>query len=240
METVLRVSGLRKSFGGVPVLDRIDLEVSEGEAVGLVGPNGSGKTTLIRCVSGLLEPDSGAVEVRGTLGVVFQEDLLLPWKTIYENVELGLRFRGVPEGERRRAVFEAAETLGISEYLGMYPRQVSGGTARKAAIARALVLGPDLLLLDEPFSGLDLGARSALSEALREIRGRGTAMLVVSHQIGDLVGVADRVYAVTPRPARVRAHVRLAGLSPEERVRALARLLLGSSPGRGGTPRSPL
>jgi len=205
MDYMIRVSGVVKRFGGELVLDHIDINIGRGERVGLVGPNGCGKTTLLRILSGLEDADEGLIEVNGNIGFVPQDDILLPWFTLKGNIELGLWFRGFPKRERDRRVYEVAEMLGIKEYLDKYPRHVSGGTARKASIARSLVLEPDILLLDEPYSGLDTMSIENLQDTLQTIsRVRGVSMLIVSHQVDELIKIADRIYILTPKPCRVK------------------------------------
>lgn len=219
------VEDVRKSYGGVLVLDGVSLHAGEGEIVGVVGPNGAGKTTLLKIIAGIEDADSGRVRVRGNVGYVPQDPLLLPWKRLRGNIELGLVFRGIPREEARRRALDAARLLGIEEYLDYYPRQVSGGTARKASIARALALDPDVLLLDEPFTGLDLASTEALVKSLEELARRGYTMIIVSHQLDELVRLADRVYVLTPRPARVKWTLDLKGLSGPERVRVVVETL---------------
>ena len=221
------VEGVRKSYDDVLVLDGVSLHAGEGEIVGVVGPNGAGKTTLLKIIAGIEEADSGRVQVRGSVGYVPQDPLLLPWKKLRGNIELGLVFRGVPREEARRRALEAARLLGIEEYLDYYPRQVSGGTARKASIARALALDPDVLLLDEPFTGLDLASTEALIKSLEGLARKGYTMVIVSHQLDELVRLADRVYVLTPRPSRVKWTLDLKGLSGPERARVVVETLSG-------------
>jgi len=209
------VDGVTKSFDGKLVLDRVSLSVEKGEFLAIVGPNGSGKTTLLRVIAGVLKPDSGRVEVRGRIGMVPQENLLLPWKKIGSNIELGLKFHRVPKEERVKKVREMASFLGIEEYLDLYPWKVSGGVARKAAIARALVLDPDILLLDEPLTGLDVPSRRNLTESLTKLRGRITVILV-THSMEEVFSLADRVAMLTPRPARVASVFRTDEISERE------------------------
>ncbi len=203
---MIRVVGIVKRFGEELVLDRVSIEVGNGEIVGLVGPNGCGKTTLLRILSGLETPEGGTVEINGKIGYVPQDDILLPWLSLKNNIALGLRFRGVSHRGREDKVYEAATFLGITEYLNKYPRHVSGGTARKASIARALVLEPDILLLDEPYSGLDISSIDSLQSILTRVsKVRGVSMLIVSHQIDELAQIANKIYSLSHKPSRVKS-----------------------------------
>lgn len=228
MERIVRVAGLRKSFGRELVLDGISLEVGAGEAVGIVGPNGSGKTTLLRILAGLERADEGMVEVKCEVGYVYQENLLLPWKTIGENIALGLKYHRIKDAKDRiRAVVELFD---LAHHMDKFPFQVSGGTARKASIARTLVLNPSLLLLDEPFTGLDMSSRDALKRSIKKIIDeRRVSVIMVSHVLDDMVGLVDRVYVFTPRPARIAGLLDLKErLSYEELGRRLVELYLSA------------
>ncbi len=218
---------ISKSYGGRLVLDCISIRADRGELVAVVGPNGSGKTTLLRILAGLEEPDSGIVIRRGSIAMVFQENLLLPWRSLRDNIMLGLRYSGLSKREALRRVEWAARLLGIEEHLDKKPGEVSGGTARKAAIARMLVLNPDILLLDEPLAGLDVSSRLSLLQTLNSLRSDGRTIIFVDHNIADVASVADRVYLLTPAPARVSAVVELGGLPREERLRRLIEALEG-------------
>jgi len=200
---ILEARDIVKRIGGVLVIDHVSLRVHEGEVLGLVGPNAAGKTTLLRILAGLVEPDAGHVIRRVGVGYVAQGNLLLPWLTIYKNIELPLKLAGVGEEERRDRVLEVAQRLGIREYLDYYPHEVSGGTARKAAVARALVTGAKLLLLDEPYTGLDVTSILSLQDMLKELRREHVSMIVVSHQLAEVVEIADRVCVTSKRPLHI-------------------------------------
>jgi len=202
-EALVLVSDLEKSFNGEKILGGISLEVEKGEIVGLVGPNGTGKSTLVKILAGVERPDSGEVSVRGNLSVVYQEDYLLPWKRLKDNICLGLKFRGKncdPSG--------IAKMLGIGEFLGKYPKEVSGGTRRKAAIARALLHDFDVLILDEPFTGLDTESKDTLLSIVGGLSRENKSIIIVSHQLEELFRVAHRVYVLSGRPAKVKKVLR--------------------------------
>jgi NitT/TauT family transport system ATP-binding protein len=215
----VEVRGLWKAFNGRPVLASVDIAACRGEVTAIVGPNGSGKTTLLRIIAGLDRDYRGLVRVEGRPLLVFQETLLLPWKKLRDNVALGLLYRGVSRREAYHRVETVAELLGFREHLDKYPWEVSGGTARKAAIARMLVLDPDILLLDEPLAGLDVEARRRLLEFLEEqAHGRGKTILLVDHSIEHVAGHADRLYVLGGTPSKVVASIDLRGLEPRERI----------------------
>ncbi|MEA2519445.1 MAG: NitT/TauT family transport system ATP-binding protein [Chloroflexota bacterium] len=197
-------------------LDRLSLDVAGGEIVALIGPNGCGKSTFLRVAAGLLRPDSGIVTLDGVpitgpdprIGLVFQEPRLLPWRSVSDNVAYPLELAGWSRERRAARLAELLPVVGLESAAGLRPVQLSGGMRQRAAIARALALAPDVLLLDEPFSALDALTRERFNLDLLRLQERtGTTILIVTHSIPEAILVADRVLVMTPRPGRVAADV---------------------------------
>jgi ABC-type nitrate/sulfonate/bicarbonate transport system ATPase subunit len=209
----LETRGLAKRFR-LPVLDGLSLGVAPGELLCLLGPNGSGKTTLLRILAGLEAPDAGSVLVEGhaldpearrqTVGVVFQEPRLLPWRTVRDNVALCLKPLGLVGGAALRRAAAYLDLVGLHGFAAYYPSRLSGGMRQRAAIARALAIEPELLLMDEPFSALDPETRRDLQTTLVEIwRATGKTIVFVTHSIEEALTIGTRVALLTARPARV-------------------------------------
>jgi sulfonate transport system ATP-binding protein len=222
-----RVRGLTRSFDGAPVLDLLDLDIAAGEFVALLGRSGSGKSTLLRALAGLDPAVTGELGVPGPVAVAFQEPRLVPWRRVRANVSLGLRV-----SDPRSVALAALAEVGLSERAGAWPLTLSGGEAQRAALARALVREPSLLLLDEPFSSLDALTRIAMHRlVLRLWEHHRPAVLLVTHDVDEAVGLADRVLVLAggrivfsgqvdvPRP-RERDHPGLVSL----RTRLLSEL----------------
>ncbi|MFO1541435.1 MAG: ABC transporter ATP-binding protein [Chloroflexota bacterium] len=199
------------------------LGVAAGEVVALVGPSGCGKSTLLRLVAGLLAPDAGSVTVgdlpvRGPserVGLVFQEPRLLPWRSARENVAYPLELRGIPAAERRDRADALLTLVGLAPFADARPAQLSGGMAQRVAVARALVLDPPVLLLDEPFGALDALTRDRLDEELLALRDRlRMTILIVTHSIPEAVFLADRVVVLSPAPGRVTHEIPVALARP--------------------------
>lgn len=227
VEIVLEALNIRKSFSE-PVLNGVNLTLGRDEVLGIVGPNACGKTTLLRILAGLERADGGEVRREGKIALVFQEDRLLPWKTLMENICLGLKYSGIRGDTALERTLKYSEKLGLNRSdLGSYPLKVSGGTRRKAAIARALVLEPEIVLMDEPFTGLDFQTtsiiRSTLNKLLREL---GSSTIIVSHQLEELLAMADRCLIMAPKPSRIAEEVMLKGLSLEDRLERVRFILL--------------
>jgi NitT/TauT family transport system ATP-binding protein len=200
----------------VTVLDDVSFDVPTHGISAVVGPNGSGKSTLLRLVAGLLTPHSGTVAIDGApvanadarVGLVFQEPRLLPWRTALDNVAFPLELAGVSRTERHQRAQALLELVGLSQFARAYPHQMSGGMRQRAAIARALVREPQILLLDEPFSALDALTRERFNAELLEIWQRtGTTILIVTHNIAEAVFLADKVVVLTDPPGRVAARI---------------------------------
>ncbi len=195
----------------VPVLDRLSLTVAAGQMVALVGPSGCGKSTLLRLIAGLDAATAGELRVGAApitgpsaeRGLVFQDPTLFPWLTVRGNIQSGLVARGVL-GRRRREVDEFMALVGLDGFAEAYPHQLSGGMAQRAALARALINHPKVLLLDEPLGALDAFTRMRMQdEVLRLWEARGTTMLLVTHDIDEAIYMSDRIILLSPRPCRV-------------------------------------
>jgi NitT/TauT family transport system ATP-binding protein len=200
----------------VEALDGFSLAVERGEVVAIIGPNGCGKSTFLRVAAGLLAPQRGAVTldehpITGPdprVGLVFQEPRLLPWRSVADNVTYPLELAGWPREQREARLAALLELVGLSDSAGARPSQLSGGLRQRAAIARALALEPEVLLLDEPFSALDALTRERFNIELLELWERtGSTIVIVTHSIPEAILLADRVVVMTPRPGRVAANV---------------------------------
>jgi NitT/TauT family transport system ATP-binding protein len=223
---LVELNGVAKSFrsaDGAPrkVLDEVDFSLADGEIVALLGKSGSGKSTLLRIIAGLLPADSGKVAYRGQaihgpasgIAMVFQSFALFPWLTVQQNVELGLEAQGIAPEERTRRADAMLELIGLAGFGGALPRELSGGMRQRVGIARALVTGPDVLLMDEAFSALDVLTGETLRNDILELwdssRIPTKGILVVSHNIEEAVMMADRIIILSSAPGRVRNEINI-------------------------------
>jgi NitT/TauT family transport system ATP-binding protein len=215
----LVVSGVGHAYGALPALEGIDLHVRSGEIVAVLGPSGCGKSTLLGIAGGLIAPASGAVLLEGdppprclnALTYVFQDFALLPWRDVAGNVALPLEHHALGTAEIARRVDAALARIGLSEFRHAWPRQLSGGMRQRVGIARALVVEPAVLLMDEPLSALDAQTRDLLMEDLLGLWAttRFTA-LYVTHNLAEAVRLAHRVVVLSRRPGRIRDVVEVA------------------------------
>jgi len=212
--TRLVIDGACLRYGPLDVLADISLSVGASEIVSIVGPSGCGKTTLLRCVGGLNQLNQGEIRIDGQrvekplpiVSMVFQHFGLFPWKNLWSNIAYGLKLRHTPKEEIERRVADAIDLVGLQGFEKSYPHQLSGGMQQRAGLARALVMEPKLLLMDEPFSAIDAQTREQLQfELLRIWDRRPTAMMFVTHAIDEAVLMGDRVVVLAGRPAHVRA-----------------------------------
>lgn len=218
--SALRFDSITLAYEGsdrtVRALEDLTLEVAAGEPVSVIGPSGCGKSTMLLLAAGLLVPQSGHVTVNGETvagvrretALILQDYGLLPWKTVSANAGLGLEVRGVGREERARRVASALERVGLGEFARAYPGELSGGMRQRLALARAVALDADLLLMDEPLSALDALTREDLQEVLLGLwRRRGHTQVLVTHSIEEAVYLGRRVVVLSPRPGRVAALV---------------------------------
>jgi len=230
-DAVTRV--FRRDGKDFPTLDGISLEVRDREFVAIVGPSGCGKTTCLRMAAGLEFPTSGRVSVGGKevtepgpdRAVVFQQFALFPWKTVWDNIDFGLRNKGVLEAERRRRVGDIITLMGLEGYESAFPHQLSGGMQQRVAIARAYVLDPDVLLMDEPFGALDAQTRTVMQEELvRLARKNPRTVLFITHAVEEAVYLSDRVVVMSRRPGTIREVIDVASVRQSENWDRLERI----------------
>jgi NitT/TauT family transport system ATP-binding protein len=228
----------RGASSNLLVLDSVDLSLYDNEIVALLGRSGSGKSTLLRIVSGLLTPSDGEVRIDGLpvkgpasgLAMVFQSFALFPWLTVLENVELGLEAQGVPEAERRKRALAAIDLIGLDGFETAYPKELSGGMRQRVGLARALVVNPKVLLMDEPFSALDVLTAETLRTDLLDLWCEGRmpirAILLVTHNIEEAVLMSDRILVFSSNPGRVIAEIKVNLPQPRNRVDPAFRALV--------------
>ena len=230
-EVLLQADQITKQYGDerkrLVALKEVSLQVREGEVVAILGPSGSGKSTLLRILAGLVSPSRGTVQFHGQpqqgvnphIAIVFQTFALFPWLTVYQNVELGLLTSDVPEIQRRRRILEAIDLIGLDGFEEAYPKELSGGMRQRVGFARALVVQPEVLFMDEPFSALDvLTAENLKKELLSLWRSRKIptrAIVMVTHNIDEAVTMGDRIVVMGSNPGVVR--VDIPGLPVEQR-----------------------
>src|SRR5215471_15135922 len=221
---LLRTEGVSKTYRmpdhhGRLVLDHVDFSLDDGQIVAILGKSGSGKSTFLRILAGLVPPSEGLVEYRGIpvtqpargIAMVFQSYALFPWLTVLGNVELGLEALGVSAAERRRRAVGAIDLIGLDGFENAYPKELSGGMRQRVGFARALVVDPDILLLDEPFSSLDVLTAETLRGDLLDLwdqdRVPTKGIVIVSHNIEEAVEIADRILIFSSDPGRIRAEI---------------------------------
>ena len=217
MEEILELKHIYYSYhtmdGETSALSDISFGMKEGEFVAIVGPSGCGKSTLLSLICGLLTPEKGRIRVRGkelresttNIGYMLQHDQLFEWRTIYNNVILGLEVQHMLTTKSRQKAHELLGTYGLSQFENARPSQLSGGMRQRAALVRTLVLEPDILLLDEPFSALDYQTRLRVSDDIGQIiRKEKKTAILVTHDLSEAASLADRVIILSPRPATIR------------------------------------
>ncbi|HUD50424.1 nitrate/sulfonate/bicarbonate ABC transporter ATP-binding protein [Parvibaculum sp.] len=244
-KNVLEVKDVRKAFprpsgGELTVLDDVDMTLKEGEIVGLLGRSGSGKSTLLRIMAGLIEPTGGEARFLGApidgpaegIAMVFQTFALFPWLTVLQNVQLGLDALQIPKEEAHKRALEAIDLVGLDGFESAYPKELSGGMRQRVGFARALVVHPDLLLMDEPFSALDVLTAETLRTDLLDLWSEGRmpikSILLVTHNIEEAVLMCDRILLFSSNPGRVIAEIPVDIQRPRNRLDPKFRWLVDS------------
>ena len=230
MDPVLKVRDVCLSYhtlsGETPALSHISFDLMPGEFLSIVGPSGCGKSTLLNLIAGLIEPECGSITLKGktvssgstSVGYMLQKDHLLEWRSIYKNILLGLEIRGELTPEKLAHAEELLHTYGLDRFRDARPPQLSGGMRQRAALIRTLVLEPELLLLDEPFSALDYQTRLNVSDDIGKIlKSSGKPAILVTHDISEAISMADQVLVLSARPATVQKVVDI-HLSVEKRT----------------------
>lgn len=211
------------------VLENVDMRLNNGEIVGLLGRSGSGKSTLLRCIAGLISPTSGVVDfpadphgVPSSVSMVFQSFALFPWLTVLQNVEVGLEARNVSAPERRKRALAAIDLIGLDGFESAYPKELSGGMRQRVGLARALVVDPNVLLMDEPFSALDVLTAENLRTELLDLWYEGRmpikSILMVTHNIEEAVLMCDRILLLSSNPGRVVSEIEVDLAQPRNRL----------------------
>ena len=233
--SLLDIHALRQTFpradgGELLVLDGIDLHLAQGQIVGLLGRTGSGKSTLLRSIAGLMAPSAGTITYLGRpvtapppgIAMVFQGFALFPWLTVLENVQLGLEALGRPDAEIRKGALAAIDLIGLDGYESAYPRELSGGMRQRVGFARALVVDPNILLMDEPFSALDVLTAETLRTDFLELWGDGKlpikGVIIVTHNIEEAVLMCDRILLFSSNPGRIIREIAVDLKQPRNRL----------------------
>jgi len=187
------------------VLKNVDLKLHKGEILAIVGPSGCGKSTILNIISGLLEPTKGEVVVKGKAGYMFQKDNLFEWRTIYQNITLGLEIKKIKDKKIYQRIDELLKKYGLWEFKNSYPNELSGGMRQRVALIRTLVLNPNILLLDESFSALDYQTRLLVNEDVYKIiKEENKSTIMVTHDISEAIAMADRIILLSKRPASIK------------------------------------
>lgn len=208
-KAMVSIDSVTMAFGSFVAVQDVNLTVADGEFLAIVGPTGCGKSTILNAIAGLLKPAKGSVAIDGVrvdgvqndIGYLFQQDALLPWKTAIENVELGPMFKGVPAAERRENALKWLAKVGLKGFEERYPHQLSGGQRKRVQMAQALITGPKVILMDEPFSALDIHTRHLMqNELLRLWQEERRAVVLITHDLEEAIALGDRVVVLASGP----------------------------------------
>lgn len=206
--SLIILNKIEKKYGNVEVLKDVSIHINKGEFVSILGPSGCGKSTLFNIVTGLTSKDSGEIKVNGTIGYMQQKDLLLPWKTIMENVALPLILKKVDKSLWQERVRKYLPVVGLEGYEDKYPSELSGGMKQRASFLRTLMASEDIMLLDEPFASLDSITKGNMQRWLLEMKNKlNNTILLITHDIDEAIFLSDRIYVLTSKPATIKKEI---------------------------------
>lgn len=197
MNSIITLKNISKKYGAISILQNVNLAVMPGSFSVFIGPSGCGKSTLLKILTGIEEQTSGSISVPENITMVFQNGSLLPWRTVYENIHLGLEATDLPVPEKEKIIEEYISLMELENFKSSYPRDLSGGQRQRVGIARALVSNPSVLLLDEPFSALDAETTESLHQALLTLwKEKELTIIMVSHSLDEAIELADSIYVM--------------------------------------------
>lgn len=207
--SVLKFKNVSKNYcnkgEALEVLKDIEFELGEGQIIAITGPSGSGKTTILNLISGLLKPSKGEIETNGEIGYMFQKDHLFEWRTVYDNVIIGLEIKKMLNDENIKKVNRMLDIYGLKEFKNNYPSELSGGMRQRVALIRTLAVNPSILLLDEPFAALDYQTKLKVCDDMYKIiKKEKKATIIVTHDITEAISIADKVIVLSHRPATIK------------------------------------
>ena len=210
MGEIIKVNNLYKNFyskdGEIQVLQNINFSLEQGEILSLLGPSGSGKSTILNTLTNLLKPTSGDVIINGTIGYMFQKDQLLEWRSIMDNITIGLEIQKNKDPKAIERVEKLLKTYDLWDFRNMYPKELSGGMRQRVALIRTLSVDPDVLLLDEPFSALDYQTRLLVSDDVYKIiKNENKSAILVTHDISEAIAIGDKVAVLSKRPSTIKS-----------------------------------
>ena len=210
MGEIIKVNNLYKNFyskdGEIQVLQNINFSLEQGEILSLLGPSGSGKSTILNILTNLLKPTSGDVIINGTIGYMFQKDQLLEWRSIMDNITIGLEIQKNKDPKAIERVEKLLKTYDLWDFRNMYPKELSGGMRQRVALIRTLSVDPDVLLLDEPFSALDYQTRLLVSDDVYKIiKNENKSAILVTHDISEAIAIGDKVAVLSKRPSTIKS-----------------------------------
>ncbi len=230
-ETIMPIKDLRVVYrtdnSETVAVENFSLDIKKGELVSIVGPSGCGKTTILRCIAGLLQPTSGTIMIGNNectspgsdRGMVFQDFALFPWRTVKQNVEFGMEIAGVPKEEREERAMKYIKAVGLEKFADSRIHELSGGMKQRVGIARALVMHPAVILMDEPFGALDAQTRNIMQEQLNEIiKSSERTIIFVTHSVDEALYLSDRVVILTKRPSTIYKTIEVSWERPRDRA----------------------